>query len=49
MKKRILIALVAIAFIGCRKVDIPTIINQVPSELAINSVSGIKLESPFVT
>jgi hypothetical protein len=49
MKKLILIALVAITFIGCRKVDIPTIINQVPSELAINSVSGIKLESPFVT
>ena len=49
MKKIILIALVAITFIGCRKVDIPTIINQVPSELAINSVSGIKLESPFVT
>ena len=49
MKKIILIALAAITFIGCRKVDIPTIINQVPSELAINSVSGIKLESPFVT
>jgi hypothetical protein len=49
MKKTILIALVAITFIGCRKVDIPTIINQVPSELSINSVSGIKLESPFVT
>ena len=49
MKKLILIALVAITFIGCRKIDIPTIINQVPSELAINNVSGIKLESPFVT
>ena len=49
MKKIILIVLVAITFIGCRKVDIPTIINQVPSELAINSVSGIKLETPFVT
>ena len=49
MKKLILIALVAITFIGCRKIDIPTIINQVPSELAINSVSGIKLETPFVT
>ena len=24
-------------------------INQIPSELAINSVSGIKLETPFVT
>jgi hypothetical protein len=49
MRKIILIVLVAITFIGCRKIDIPTIINQVPSELAINSVSGIKLESPFVT
>ena len=49
MKKLILIALVAITFIGCRKIDIPTPINLVPSELAINSVSGIKLESPFVT
>lgn len=49
MKKIILIVLVAITFIGCRKIDIPTPINQVPSELAINSVSGIKLESPFVT
>jgi hypothetical protein len=25
------------------------LINQIPSELAINSVSGIKLETPFVT
>ena len=49
MKKIILIAFVAITFIGCTKVDVPTPINKVPSELAINSVSGIKLESPFVT
>ena len=49
MKKLILIALVGITFIGCRKIDVPMIVNQVPSELAINSVSGIKLESPFVT
>ena len=49
MKRIFLIALVAITFIGCTKVDVPTPINKVPSELAINSVSGIKLESPFVT
>ena len=49
MKKVILIALVGMVFIGCTKVDVPTPINRVPSELAINSVSGIKLESPFVT
>ena len=49
MKKLILIVLVGITFTGCRKVDVPMIVNQVPSELAINSVSGIKLETPFVT
>ena len=49
MKKLILIVLVGMTFTGCRKVDVPMIVNQVPSELAINSVSGIKLESPFVT
>ena len=49
MKKLALITLVTILFIGCRKIDVPTPINQVPTELAINSVSGIKLETPFVT
>jgi len=50
MKKLILIALVAITFVGCTKIDVaPTPVNLVPNELAINSVSGIKLESPFVT
>jgi hypothetical protein len=48
MKKLILIALVLV-FVGCTKIDVPIPINKVPSELAINSVSGIKLESPFVT
>jgi hypothetical protein len=41
--------LVTLLALSCRKVDVPTPINQIPSELAINSVSGIKLESPFVT
>jgi hypothetical protein len=49
MKKLILIALVGMAFIGCRKSDTIVMVNTIPSELAINSVSGIKLESPFVT
>jgi hypothetical protein len=41
--------LVTLLALSCRKIDIPTPINQIASELAINSVSGIKLESPFVT
>ena len=49
MKKLILIALVGMVFIGCRKNDNITLVNTIPSELAINSVSGIKLETPFVT
>jgi hypothetical protein len=49
MKKVALITLVTILFMGCRKIDVPTPINQVSAELAINSVSGIKLETPFVT
>lgn len=50
MKKITLIALVSIMAIGCTKMDMPTpVVDKVPSELAINSVSGIKLETPFVT
>jgi len=49
MKKVILIALVGIVFVGCRKSDTIAMVNTIPSELAINSVSGIKLETPFVT
>ena len=49
MKKLLLILVTTIVFAGCRKVDVPMPINQIPSELAINSVSGIKLETPFVT
>ena len=49
MKKVILIALVGMIFVGCRKSDTIAMVNTIPSELAINSLSGIKLESPFVT
>jgi len=49
MKKLILIALVGMIFVGCRKSDTIAMVNTIPSELAINSVSGIKLETPFVT
>ena len=41
--------LVTLLTLSCRKIDLPIPINQVGVELAINSVSGIKLESPFVT
>ena len=49
MKKIYLIAVTAILFMGCRKTDFIT--PQPPvasSELSINSVVGIKLQSPFV-
>lgn len=49
MKKLALILVATIVFAGCRKVDMPTPINQIPSELAISTLSGIKLETPFVT
>ena len=41
--------LVTLLALSCRKVDLPIAINQIPSELAISSLSGIKLETPFVT
>lgn len=41
--------LVTLLALSCRKVDLPIVINQIPSELAISSLSGIKLETPFVT
>ena len=50
MKKICLIAVTAILFMGCTKTDFIT--PQPPvasSELSINSVVGIKLQSPFVT
>ena len=49
MKKICLIAVTAILFIGCTKTDFVT--PQPPvagSELKINSIVGIKLQSPFV-
>jgi hypothetical protein len=49
MKKVILIALIGMTFIGCRKMDTITMVNVVPEELTISSLSGIKLETPFVT
>jgi len=50
MKKIILVALVAIGFVGCTKEDVfieP--IQQVKPELQIQNSVGIKLETPFVT
>jgi len=41
--------LLTLVLLSCRKTNDVILINQIPSELAINSVSGIKLESPFVT
>jgi len=41
--------LVTLLALSCRKVDLPVAINQIPSELAMSSLSGIKLETPFVT
>jgi len=49
MKKLTLILVATLVFAGCRKVDMPIPLNQISSELAINSISGIKLETPFVT
>ena len=41
--------LMTLVLLSCRKTNDVILINQIPSELAINSVSGIKLETPFVT
>ena len=41
--------LLTLVLLSCRKTNDVVLVNQIPSELAINSVSGIKLESPFVT
>ena len=49
MKKVILITLISMVFIGCKKMDTITMVNTIPEELAISSLSGIKLETPFVT
>ena len=41
--------LLTLVLLSCRKTNDVVLVNQIPSELAINSVSGIKLETPFVT
>jgi len=41
--------LLTLTLLSCRKTNDVVLINQIPSELTINSVSGIKLETPFVT
>ena len=41
--------LLTLVLLSCRKTNDVVLINQIPSELTINSVSGIKLETPFVT
>ena len=41
--------LLTLVLLSCRKTNDVILINQIPSELAINSVSGIKFETPFVT
>lgn len=41
--------LLTLVLLSCRKTNDVVLVNQIPSELAISSVSGIKLETPFVT
>ena len=41
--------LMTLVLLSCRKTMDTAMVNTIPSELAINSVSGIKLETPFVT
>jgi hypothetical protein len=41
--------LMTLVLLSCRKTIDTTMVNTIPSELAITSVSGIKLETPFVT
>jgi hypothetical protein len=41
--------LLTLTLLSCRKSIDAVAINQIPSELVITSVSGIKLETPFVT
>ena len=48
MKKIFLIAVTAILFMGCTKTEIVVPQPTAGSELKINSVVGIKLQSPFV-
>ena len=41
--------LMTLVLLSCRKTNDVVLVNQIPSELAISSLSGIKLETPFVT
>lgn len=41
--------LMTLVLLSCKKTMDTAMVNTIPSELAINSVSGIKLETPFVT
>jgi hypothetical protein len=41
--------LLTLTLLSCRKTNDVVLINQIPSELAMSSLSGIKLETPFVT
>ena len=49
MNKICLILVAAILFAGCRKSDSITAIPQTPSDLAIASTVGVKLQTAFVT
>jgi hypothetical protein len=41
--------LMTLVLLSCKKTMDTAMVNTIPSELAIASVSGIKLETPFVT
>ena len=41
--------LLTLVLLSCRKTNDVVLVNQISSELAISSLSGIKLETPFVT
>ena len=50
MKKLVVLSLGLLFLVGCQKTDIlPEPAVNVAPELKINSLSGIKLETPFVT
>jgi len=49
MKKVCLIAVMAVLFVGCRKVEVLPTPQPVSTELNITSAVGIKLQSAFVT
>lgn len=49
MKKILIVSIGLILLGGCTKDDILPEVKQVTPELAITTLSGIKLETPFVT